>query len=209
MKIISSNLSGKDGASVLQYASSTRENYLSDFVNYWKNHRSVKELRPIERTFGAVLFHVVLKSESGWVTKAILDNNAFFSAAIPVFAGIERWSILVEDDNKSSLLSQLEAVGIVRIDRIEKMEFGKKEGLSQSMSMFGLSPKQLRILRAAVEGGYFDCPRRLDSRELAKQLGIAQSTFLEHLRKSQLKILNRALGSRLQPARHPGQTCHQ
>jgi len=124
-----------------------------------------------------------------------LDNNAFFSTAIPVFGGMELWSVLLEEENKTSLLSQLERVGVVRINRTRMVEFGEEDGPLSSTIMSDLSPKQFQILKTAVESGYFDCPRRMDSRLLAKQMSIAQSTFLEHLRKSQLKIFGQALGS--------------
>jgi len=195
MKILSSIPNGKDTASVLQYASASTEKYLNDFLDYWRDHKSVRTLKSIERTRNGVLFHVTLKSKNGWVTKTVLDNNAFFSAAIPVFGGMELWRVLLEEENKTSLLSQLERVGVVRINRTRMLEFGEEDGQVSSTSMSDLSPKQFQILKTAVESGYFDCPRRMNSRELAKQMGIAQSTFLEHLRKSQLKILGQALGS--------------
>ena len=195
MKILSSIPNGKDTASVLQYASASTEECLNDFLEYWKDHKSVKTLRSIERTRNGVLFHVTLKSNNGWVTKTVLDNNAFFSAAIPVFGGMEMWRVLLEEENKTSLLSQLERVGVVRINRTKMLEFGEEDGPLSSAIMSDLSLKQFHILKTAIESGYFDCPRRKDSRQLAKQMGIAQSTFLEHLRKSQLKILSQALGS--------------
>jgi predicted DNA binding protein len=195
MKILSSIPNGKDTASVLQYASASTEEYLNDFLDYWRDHESVRTLRSIERTRNGVLFHVTLKSNNGWVTKAVLDNNAFFSAAIPVFDGMELWKVVLKEENKASLLSQLERVGVVRINRTKMLEFGEEDGPLSSTIMSDLSPKQFQILKTAVESGYFDCPRRMDSRQLAKHMGIAQSTFLEHLRKSQLKILSQALGS--------------
>ncbi len=196
MKILSSNPHGPDKASVLQYASAIREDHLANFMIYWRNHRSVTKLRVIEKNKcgSNALFHVGLKSDGGWVTKIILDNNAFFSTGIPVVDGIERWSVLVAEENKTSLLSELDRVGVVRINSLQKLQFSKEDQLHDSDITSKLSAKQFRILKTAVELGYFDCPRRIDSRQLAKQMGIAQSTLLEHLRKSQLKILGRALG---------------
>jgi predicted DNA binding protein len=195
MKILSSIPNGKDTASVLQYASAPTEEYLNDFLDYWRDHKSVRTLRTIERTLNGALFHVALKSNNGWVTKTVLDNNAFFSAAIPVFGGMELWKVLLEEENKTSLLSQLERVGVVRVNRIGMLEFGEENRPLNSTIMSDLSAKQFQILKTAVESGYFECPRRMESRQLAKQMGIAQSTFLEHLRKSQFKILGQAFGS--------------
>ena len=195
MRILSSNPYGSNKASVLQTATAPREEDLLKFLDYWRGHKAVIAFREVDRTPAGVVFKVALKSNVGWVTKTILDNNAFFSTPIPVAEGIERWSVFIEDANKTSLFSQLDKVGVVSINQISALEFGR-DGTIPSLSLTShLSPRQLIVLKAAVKGGYFDCPRRVDSRELAKQIGIAQSTLLEHLRKAQMKILREVLAS--------------
>jgi predicted DNA binding protein len=193
MRILSSNPYGKNKASVLQIATSQREEDLSDFLSFWRHHNVVTNLRVVERKQGLLLFDVDLKFNGGWVTRAILDHNAFFSNSIPVTGGIEKWSVLVEEENKSSLFSQLDGVGVVRINRIKRLKLGENAFLKESSVLSELSGKQLHIVKTALENGYFDCPRLIDSRELAKKVGMAQSTLLEHLRKAQFKILRDTL----------------
>jgi hypothetical protein len=41
---------------------------------------------------------------------------------IPIVGGIEKWGVLVEDDNKTSLFSQIDRIGVVRINQIKKLE---------------------------------------------------------------------------------------
>lgn len=193
MSILSSNPIGKNKASVLQLATGKREAELSAFLGYWRNHRVVTALQAIERRQGRLLFSVNLKFNGGWVTKAILDHNAYFSTAIPVVGGIEKWNVLVKEENKTSLFSQLDRVGVVKTDRIKRLEL-EGEGFSEGMNViWGLSGKQLHIIKTALDSGYYDCPRQIDSRGLARKVGIAQSTLLEHLRKAQFKILRAAL----------------
>lgn len=194
MRILSSNPHGQNKASVLQYASAPREEDLRKFLDYWRSHNAVTRFRLVDHTPAGIVFEVALKSNIGWVTKAILDNNAFFSTSVPVSRGIEKWRVLIEDENKASLFSQLDKVGVVKMNQINTLEFGNDGTLPGLGFTSNLSPKQLWILNTAVESGYFDCPRRIDSRALAKQVGIAQSTLLEHLRKAQMKILQEALG---------------
>lgn len=52
-----------------------------------------------------------------------------------------------------------------------------------------LSARQAEVIRAAIEAGYFEWPRRTDAQTLASSLGISHSTFLEHLRKAEGKLL--------------------
>jgi predicted DNA binding protein len=150
----------------------------------------------IKRTKTGVLFHVAPKFEGGWITKTVFDNDGFFSDGILVFGGIERWSVILEEENKTSLLSQLDDIGVVEVNKLGAIKFTREiVGLQNSGIACGLTAKQFNILRTAVESGFFDCSRKIDSRQLAKKLGMAQSTLLEHLRKSQMKILSQVLGS--------------
>ncbi|MDG6226153.1 MAG: helix-turn-helix domain-containing protein [Candidatus Thermoplasmatota archaeon] len=55
----------------------------------------------------------------------------------------------------------------------------------------GLTPKQYSCLEAAVREGFFDIPRKADSRELASKLGIAHTTLLEHIKKGERSILRK------------------
>ena len=56
-----------------------------------------------------------------------------------------------------------------------------------------LSPRQAEVVRAAIEAGYFEWPRRTDAKTVAASLGISHSTFLEHLRKAEGKLLSGAV----------------
>jgi predicted DNA binding protein len=56
-----------------------------------------------------------------------------------------------------------------------------------------ITPKQLDILRAAYEEGYFDQPARITADRLAEKVGISRSTLSEHLRKAEYKLLRNSL----------------
>ncbi len=56
-----------------------------------------------------------------------------------------------------------------------------------------LSQKQLNALRKAMEGGYYEFPRKISLEELAEKDGVNESTFREHLRKAEIQIIKAAL----------------
>lgn len=56
-----------------------------------------------------------------------------------------------------------------------------------------LTDRQLEVLEAAYEMGYFERPKRSNATEIAERLGIAQSTFTEHLMTAQRKLLDGVL----------------
>ena len=51
-----------------------------------------------------------------------------------------------------------------------------------------LSPQQYRCLKLAVENGFYDIPKRVDTRKLAKATGLAHGTYSFHVRKAQRSI---------------------
>jgi predicted DNA binding protein len=52
-----------------------------------------------------------------------------------------------------------------------------------------LTPKQREVLVTSFTEGYYDIPRRIESRELAFKLGLRSSTLIEHRRKAERKLL--------------------
>ena len=53
-----------------------------------------------------------------------------------------------------------------------------------------LTEKQRAVLRAAHRLGYYEVPRRIDSRGLGRALGLEAATVVEHLRKAEQRLLD-------------------
>ncbi|MFU8868506.1 helix-turn-helix domain-containing protein [Natronococcus sp.] len=82
----------------------------------------------------------------------------------------------------AELAEQLEQFGLQY--RIEQVQ----EHLHQSQL---LSERQLEVVAAAVDEGYYDTPRRCSLTELAGHLGIAKSTCSETLHRAEEAIVKR------------------
>jgi predicted DNA binding protein len=52
-----------------------------------------------------------------------------------------------------------------------------------------LTSKQEKVLKSALELGYFDYPKRVTTQELSEQLGVAASTLNEILRRAERRVL--------------------
>jgi hypothetical protein len=63
-----------------------------------------------------------------------------------------------------------------------------------SSPLTALTDKQLRVVKAAYEDGYYDRPRRVSSKTLARRLGLASSTFVNHRLKAERRLLSVVLG---------------
>ena len=53
-----------------------------------------------------------------------------------------------------------------------------------------LTQKQREVLVASFREGYYDLPRRIESRELAAKLGLKSSALIEHRRKAEHRIFS-------------------
>jgi predicted DNA binding protein len=61
--------------------------------------------------------------------------------------------------------------------------------------MGGLTPRQQQILRAAVEMGYFENPKRVRLHDLGRLLGMDKSTVGETLRRAEKRVFETLLGA--------------
>jgi len=64
-----------------------------------------------------------------------------------------------------------------------------------SSPLDSLTEKQRVVLRTAHRLGYFEVPRRIDSRKLARALDLRAATVVEHLRKAEQRLLDRLLNA--------------
>jgi predicted DNA binding protein len=75
--------------------------------------------------------------------------------------------------------------------RIGAVTLGKVKRFNESTAR--LTDRQYEVVGRALEEGYFEWPREIDSEEMAETMEISRATFLEHLRKAQAKLLSDAI----------------
>jgi len=75
--------------------------------------------------------------------------------------------------------------------RIGAVTLGKVKRFNESTAR--LTDRQYEVVGRALEEGYFEWPREIDSEEMAETMEISRATFLEHLRKAQAKLLPDAI----------------
>jgi predicted DNA binding protein len=62
--------------------------------------------------------------------------------------------------------------------------------ISKMSSSRALTSKQERVLKSALELGYYDYPKRVSTEELSKAVGLAPSTISEILRRAEKRIIS-------------------
>lgn len=98
--------------------------------------------------------------------------------------GEARWEVTASRDRLAELGDQLDEFGIPFTVETVHPHVGPEHPLTD---------KQLRLVEAAVERGYYDTPRRCTLTELADELGMAKSTCSETLHRAEGTIVKRFL----------------
>jgi hypothetical protein len=123
----------------------------------------------------------------------IVEGHNFMRIEPIVFMGGWEYHRLVgfEDHDVKGILKSLDRIGKTEVLRKATTEGVTDDTFLLSLSsLFGqLTEKQVRALVAAVEGGYYEIPKRVTAEELAKKLGQPRTTFEEHVRKAESKVL--------------------
>jgi len=92
------------------------------------------------------------------------------------------WEVTAPNDRLSELGSQLESFGIsFTVEHV-------CQHLSEGQLLTG---RQRRIVRTAIEEGYYDTPRDCSLTALAEKLDIAKSTASETLHRAEERIIKR------------------
>ncbi|MFC7047253.1 helix-turn-helix domain-containing protein [Halobacteriaceae archaeon GCM10025711] len=100
----------------------------------------------------------------------------------PVQDGVATLQLTASRDRLSSFVHALDEAGMTH-DVLYVRETGDDESL--------LTDYQSRLLRTAIDAGYYDTPRRTTLTELADQVGIAKSTASEMLHRAEERVMKR------------------
>lgn len=120
------------------------------------------------------------------IGKTIVSSKSFVTSAVGRPDGTIELTVFGNDNAMKDLLTRLEEHGTgVSID-----------GWSSRNGSGLLSVKQELVLKAALECGYFDFPKKIRLRELARNVGVAPSSLAESLRSAERKILGEYVKSK-------------
>ncbi|WP_254547008.1 helix-turn-helix domain-containing protein [Halomarina pelagica] len=108
------------------------------------------------------------------------DSGVPLEMPFTIEDGRADWEITAPQRRLSTLGTQLERFGIPFTVNEVHQRFEPEQVLTH---------RQLRLVSAAVERGYYDTPRRTTLTELAATLGIAKSTCSETLHRAEEKIV--------------------
>jgi len=135
---------------------------------------------------GSLIAYISGKPDSRWIE---IDSSRFgYLLAPELTPNSLRKTVIGTRTQVERMLSRLEKAGMP----FEIVSASDARFTPDSLFM-SLTAGQRRTVAEAYSSGYFDVPRRTDSKRLAKSLGISKSTLSEHLRKAEKHLLAQIL----------------
>jgi len=149
----------------------------------------VERARTIRRADDDLLVEVVLSgaclgaaiADAGAVARDAVAVDGVATVTVDVPPGVAPRAVYdaIEQRHEVTRLvskHQQSATGIVPVSDVDRL-------------LDPLTDKQLRALKVALAGGYYEWPRQSSATECADALGVSQPTFSQHLRKAESKLL--------------------
>jgi predicted DNA binding protein len=96
-------------------------------------------------------------------------------------------SVTGSEENLKKILDLFKTLGTVTKTSFVKSIYSEQTVLSC------LTDKQRDILIAAKKNGYYNYPRRINSKELSEKIGLSKPTVIQHLRKAEIRLVSNLL----------------
>jgi predicted DNA binding protein len=112
--------------------------------------------------------------------RALTGSDCFLTSASSLKDGSVEWKLITgAEGSLSDLIENLEENGC-RVELKSVIHLSKKSSLTS---------RQEEIIRAAVEKGYYDYPKKITIEKLAKMFDISPSTLGEIIQRGEKKII--------------------
>jgi predicted DNA binding protein len=110
--------------------------------------------------------------------------GGYLLTPLEIVDGKIRMTFIGKPKQLKALLKTCEDIGLkYKVVLISEATF------SPNAPLLILTQKQREVLVASFREGYYDIPRRIESRELAAKLGLKSSTLIEHRRKAERRLI--------------------
>lgn len=175
-------LTGEDaGVGLVEISSPTVEELVADM----RTSDSVTKFELLQRTADTVLLQ--FETTMPLLLLPIQDSGVPLTMPFTIKDGTAEWEITAPQGRLSALGTQLAEFGI---------PFTVNEVHQHIEPEQLLTDRQLRLVRTAVDHGYYDTPRQSSLTDLAEEVDLAKSTMSETLHRAEEQIIKQYLDNR-------------
>jgi predicted DNA binding protein len=151
---------------------------IGDLETFLQSLPEIKKYAILSRS--ADRAEVITWAEQSSIIDNIIKKNCVFIGPTVVKDGVENWHIMAPTrEELQDVVAGLEQCA----------EIAYLRNTESPESEMGLTERQMKALKVAVDMGYFDTPRRASIKDVAATLKVSPSTAVEHLRKAEKKVL--------------------
>jgi hypothetical protein len=150
-----------------------------------QNNGSLAEVQVLEQQKSGV-YTVFMRGGPSLssVLESIGVESGYLFPPIGISEGKVKITFLGSEAQIRKFLEKVDAAQIhYKVVMITDANFAPSSPLNE------LTEKQRKVLLAAYKHGYYDIPRRINTRQLSKKIGLGNSTLAEHLRKAERQLL--------------------
>ncbi|QGA55284.1 bacterio-opsin activator [Sulfolobus sp. E5-1-F] len=143
-------------------------------VNEYKNKSGIRAI------------YASIESLRGRIAERLLRDCRIFSMSETIYEGMERWSIIADSENFIKIIPEVKELTY----EFKIIEESSNPFLSVKEE---LTPRELSILKLALDKGYFETPKRIGLEELANELGVSKPAIMQVLRKAISKLVEKSI----------------
>lgn len=162
------------GAGLAEIESNSIDPLLEDV----RDHDTISDLAILNQTNEQAL--VQFETQLPLLLLAARDSGVPLEMPFEVTNGTAYWTLTAPRDRLSELGEQLRAMGIT---------FSLESLTANESSEPLLTETQTKLIKRAIDEGYYDTPRDCSLTELADKVGLAKSTASETLHRAEGKII--------------------
>jgi len=181
IQVFKSDKSGFDGICQIKLRPTTRD------PSELMEHLDITKLQILTKLEdGSLIAYVSGRPHSSWIE---IDSSKYGYLLAPELTRTSlKKTIVGSRIQVEKMLSRLEKAGMAF-----KIVSASEAKFTPDSLFMSLTASRRRAMAEAYSSGYFDVPRKTDSKKLARSLGISKSTLSEELRKAEKYLLTEIL----------------
>lgn len=168
---------------------------IGEFLTDFEEADAVIDVTPLTPLDAARVAVAITYDSYQWdsISQRLTDMGILYRTGTTITAGWERWTLYVDDgDDVQGIIESLERAGnearLVRNVALSDLDGGGHLELFEVLED-ELTPRQLEVLKAAIDLGYYRPNIDVTIEDIGREVGLASTTTWEHISRAEHKVM--------------------